>query len=497
MSATVYLRPGHVQPVWMGHPWVYAQAIGRIEGDAEHGDEVEVRDPRGNTLGRGYYSPGSAIPVRLLTRDAGQRLDGAFLSRRIGEAARWRRELLGLPSEHTTALRVVNSEGDGLPGLIVDRFGDAACAQLLTAGMKRREGFVFEALRSHLGVRRIYEVASAKHQALEGVEATEGLRWSADGSDGPLRFRENGIDIEVTAPGDEGGGQKTGYYLDQRDNRAMIAALSKGARVLDLYTHTGGFALAALKAGAKEVVGVDSSAPAIASARAIASANGLSAARFIKGDARKVLGDHDAAGPLRRRGVRPAQARRPREGGYDAFQHYRRTNALAAARVEDRWPLPHLLVLGERDRRRAPARGGGGARDAGRDLIVLRTTGAKRGRPPVPRGLRRGPLPQVRAREGGVRPVDEISPAQWRSLAGVATDLDDTLTHHGALTTAALRALHDLADANLPCVVATGRTLGLGADAPATPPGARGGDREQRRGLMAGRLSRRDGVHPR
>lgn len=377
MSATVYLRPGHVQPVWMGHPWVYAQAIGRVEGEPEHGDEVEVRDPRGNTLGRGYYSPGSAIPVRLLTRDAGQPLDGAFLSRRIGEASRWRRELLGLPSEHTTALRVVNAEGDGLPGLIVDRFGDAACVQLLTAGMKRREGFVFEALRSHLGVRRVYEVASAKHQALEGVEATEGLRWSADGSNGPLRFRENDIDIEVTAPGDEGGGQKTGYYLDQRDNRAMIASLSKGARVLDLYTHTGGFALAALKAGAKEVVGVDSSAPAIERARAIASANGLSSARFIKGDARKVLGDHDEL-PGRFDVVvcdPPKLAARAKEVR-DALQHYRRTNALAAARVETGGLLLTCSCSGSVTVDELLRAAAAGARDAGRDLIVLRTTGA-------------------------------------------------------------------------------------------------------------------------
>lgn len=360
----------------MGHPWVYAQAIARIDGAPEAGDEVEVRDPRGNCLGRGYYSPSSAIAVRLVTRDPSQRLDGEFLSRRIAQAAAWRRTVLGLPSEGTTAWRAVNAEGDGLAGLIVDRYGDAACVQCLTVGIKRREELVFTALREHLGVRRIYEVASAKHQRLEGIDARDGLRWSADDLHGPLRFRENELDIEVPPPGDDGGGQKTGYYLDQRDNRAMIAGLSAGARVLDLYTHAGGFALAALKSGAREVVGIDSSAPAIERARAIAARNGLASARFIKGDVRKVLGDRDelpgnfdvvVCDP-------PRLASHGREVR-DALQHYRRTNALAMARVEPGGLILTCSCSGSvslDDFLRAAA---AGARDAGRELAVLRTTG--------------------------------------------------------------------------------------------------------------------------
>src|SRR3954463_7912139 len=121
--AIVRLRPGHVQPVWAGHPWVYAQAVERVEGGATAGDEVSVVDPRGNLLGRGFYSPGSAIPVRLLVRDATTRLDGPFFTDRIRRAVRVREEL-GLPDEFTTGFRVVHAEGDGLPGLIVDRFDD-------------------------------------------------------------------------------------------------------------------------------------------------------------------------------------------------------------------------------------------------------------------------------------------------------------------------------------------------------------------------------------
>src|ERR1700721_2463730 len=118
----VRLKPGHVQPVWMGHPWVYAQAIERVEGGATAGDEVSVVDPRGNLLGRGFYSPGSGIPVRLLVRDEKTRLDASFFHARL-ERALDLRSSLGLPSEHTSEFRLVHAEGAGLPGLIVDRLG--------------------------------------------------------------------------------------------------------------------------------------------------------------------------------------------------------------------------------------------------------------------------------------------------------------------------------------------------------------------------------------
>src|SRR3977135_1318440 len=118
--STVRRKQGHVQPVWVGHPWVYAQAIERVEGGATAGDEVSVIDPRGNLLGRGFYSPGSAIPVRLLVRDATTQIDAEFFRRRF-EQARAHRELLGLPSDDTTGFRMIHAEGDGVPGLVVDR----------------------------------------------------------------------------------------------------------------------------------------------------------------------------------------------------------------------------------------------------------------------------------------------------------------------------------------------------------------------------------------
>ncbi|MCS6901276.1 MAG: PUA domain-containing protein, partial [Myxococcales bacterium] len=144
---TVILKPGHIQPIWAGHPWVYAQAVASVRGGARPGDEVAVLDPEGKFLGRGFYTPQSAIPVRLLTRSPDERIDGAFFRRRFQRALELR-HTLHLPSTETNAFRLVHSEGDELPGLIVDRFGEAAVVQFTTLGMKLREGLLIEALEA-------------------------------------------------------------------------------------------------------------------------------------------------------------------------------------------------------------------------------------------------------------------------------------------------------------------------------------------------------------
>src|SRR5580704_14104724 len=155
----VRLKPGHVQPIWAGHPWVYAQAVDRVEGGAIAGDEVSVVDPRGNLLGRGFYSPGSAIPVRLLVRDEKTRLDAAFFRARVAAAVALR-STLGLPGEDTNGYRLVHAEGDGLPGLVVDRYGDALAVQIGTLGMKRHESLVHEALWTVVAPRAIVDRTS-------------------------------------------------------------------------------------------------------------------------------------------------------------------------------------------------------------------------------------------------------------------------------------------------------------------------------------------------
>jgi 23S rRNA (cytosine1962-C5)-methyltransferase len=287
--ATVRVKPGHVQPVWAGHPWVYAQAIERVEGKPAAGDEVSVVDPRGNLLGRGFYSPGSAIPVRILVRDAETRLDATFFKARVERASARRRDL-GLPSAsvatsdaHTTGYRLVHAEGDELPGLIVDRFGDALVVQLLTIGMKAREAMIFDALLA-LGVKTIVDRTPPQTAKTEGFEPGSGIVRGD-----PVRelvMKERGLSYRLPLEL----GQKTGFYFDQRDLRARVEELAHGKRILDTYSYVGAFAMAAVRGGAAEVVAVDDSAIAIEVAKECAQINGLEG-RIVhrKDDARRAL----------------------------------------------------------------------------------------------------------------------------------------------------------------------------------------------------------------
>jgi 23S rRNA (cytosine1962-C5)-methyltransferase len=287
---TVRLKPGHVQPVWAGHPWVYAQAIERVEGGATRGDEVRVVDPRGNFLGRGFYSPGSAIPVRILARDEGAAIDTAFFRRRF-ERARDARASLGLgASSETSGYRLVHAEGDELPGLVVDRFGDVLVVQLLTFGMKDREAIVLEALQHVFAPRAIVDRTPQTAAKAEGFTPAQGVVRGEDVKE--LAFTERGL--RWTIPIDLG--QKTGFYFDQRDLRARVESLAKGKRVLDAYAYTGAFGLAAARGGASHVTSVDESALAIEVAAINARANGLAdRVELVRNDARRVLSDAHAS----------------------------------------------------------------------------------------------------------------------------------------------------------------------------------------------------------
>jgi 23S rRNA (cytosine1962-C5)-methyltransferase len=284
MSARVRLRAGHVQPVWAGHPWVFAQAIERVEGAPAAGDAVSVVDARGNVLGRGYWSPESAIPVRILSRDPDETLETAFLGRRLEEAAAWRKSWLGLPGDETTGYRLVHAEGDGLAGLIVDVFGQAASVQLLTLGMKRREADVFAEVARVTGAKSVIEVASERTQRLEGFAAeTRTVRGPTLDT---LRFRERGFDYELPLSAS----QKTGFYFDQRENRARLESLVRGKRVLDAFSYVGAFSLAAARGGAEKVTALDASAAAIAAGAMIAQHAGLAGRiDFVRADVKRAL----------------------------------------------------------------------------------------------------------------------------------------------------------------------------------------------------------------
>jgi 23S rRNA (cytosine1962-C5)-methyltransferase len=292
----VRLKPGHVQPVWAGHPWIYAQAIARVEGGATAGDEVTVTDPRDNLLGRGFYSPGSAIPVRLLVRDGTTKIDGAFFRHRIEKAIAWRERIgLGPHAGHggqgrhddktTDGYRLIHAEGDGLPGLIVDRFADILVVQFLTIGMKLRESLVLQVLTDLLSPRAILDRTPQSMAQLEGFTPASGV-VRGDAGVKELAFHERGLAYSIPIEL----GQKTGFYFDQRTLRARVEQLAPGRRVLDTYSYVGAFAMAAARGGATEVLAVDDSALALEVAAECARKNGLvEKITFTKQDARKSL----------------------------------------------------------------------------------------------------------------------------------------------------------------------------------------------------------------
>ncbi|MGH7269480.1 MAG: class I SAM-dependent rRNA methyltransferase, partial [Polyangiaceae bacterium] len=285
--STVRLKPGHVQPIWAGHPWVYAQAVDRVDAGASAGDEVSVVDPRGNLLGRGFYSPGSAIPVRLAVRDGATRLDGAFFRDRLQRALELRASLGlpgGTPGSETTGFRWVHAEGDGLPGLIVDRYGDAIAVQFGTVGMKQREAMIHEALWAIGAPRTILDRTSAQTAQMEGFAPASGVVRGEDVA--ALELVERGLRFRVPLAV----GQKTGFYFDQRSLRGRVEQLARGRRVLDAYAFVGAFAIAAARGGALEVVAVEESALAAQVGAECAALNGVGdRVKFVKGDARRAL----------------------------------------------------------------------------------------------------------------------------------------------------------------------------------------------------------------
>jgi 23S rRNA (cytosine1962-C5)-methyltransferase len=290
----VTLKPGHVQPVWSGHPWVFSQAIAHVEGGAQPGDEVRVVDPHGGFLGRGLYTPRSSIPVRIVTREDVP-IDGALVRRRIERAIAARRDL-GLPSRapghETTAYRLVHAEGDGLPGLIVDVFDDVLSVQLGTIGMKRREGLVFDALIHALSPRAILDRTSASAAKMEGFEPGSGV-VRGDATVSELLFHERGFSYAIPLSL----GQKTGFYMDQRTLRARVEQLAHGKRVLDTYAFVGSIAMAAARGGATEVLAVDESALALEVGAEQARRNGLvERVAMRRQDARRALGEASGQG---------------------------------------------------------------------------------------------------------------------------------------------------------------------------------------------------------
>lgn len=273
MYPRVTLKAGRDGAVQSGHPWVFSGAVEAVSPEAADGGLVTVEGAGGHFLGHGYYNGRSSIRVRVLTRQPRQAIDEGFWRQRLARALSLREGWFD-PAV-TDGYRWVNGEGDGLPGLVVDRYGPHLVAQFHTLGMEARRETLLALLdelaspesvveRSDLSVRRMEGLAPRAARMLAGEVPAEG--WPV---------RENGLSYRV----DPLHGQKTGHYFDQRDNRALVERLAGGRRVLDAYAYTGGFTLAALRGGAAEVVSVESSAGALQRLRGNLERNGLDAGR--------------------------------------------------------------------------------------------------------------------------------------------------------------------------------------------------------------------------
>ncbi len=327
----VTLKRGRSKPFWLGHPWVFSGAIQKVSGKVgDLGGSCVVIDERDNIVGSGFYNPNAKIAVRMLEhRRTTDReyvpKDAAEIVPKRLEAAAARRRALGLPTKaDTTVYRLVHGEGDMLPGLVIDRLGDVAHVQLNSRGMYVLRDSLAGWIKQAFGLSRVILSVTETASRLEAIPV---MTEVVEGEGGSAHFRENGIayDLDLTK------GQKTGFYADQRENRARFAALSVGKTVLDAYSYIGGFGLNALKAGAAAVTSVDTSKPAVEAALRTSRANNL-ALTGVNEDAVTFMKEAHARGTrFDRIVVDPPKFARGRSHLDDALKKYAKVNSLAMA----------------------------------------------------------------------------------------------------------------------------------------------------------------------
>ena len=257
-SPELRLKPGRERSLLRRHPWLFSGAVEEVIGSPQSGATVRVCAADGRFLAWAAYSPASQIRARVWSFDEAE-VPGPQLFRKRVEIAVARRRVQ-IAAETTNAMRLVHGESDGLPGLVADRYDDALVVQLLSAGCEKWRDELIGALRERSGCGRIYERSDTDARELEGQPARSG--WISGGASAPIRILEYGIEYEV----DPALGQKTGFFLDQRDNRLRVKQLAAGREVLDCFCYTGGFSLSALAGGARAVLAIDTSAQALAQA---------------------------------------------------------------------------------------------------------------------------------------------------------------------------------------------------------------------------------------
>ena len=281
---SLVLKKGRDKSLRRRHPWIFSGAVEKTTGKPGAGDTVLVQDASGKVLAKAAYSPKSQIRARVWSFDPEEEVDAGFFRRRLERALALRE---ALPARrHTNALRLVHGESDGLPGLIVDRYADVLVAQFLAAGVERWRDPILDALSDLTAAEAIFERSDAEVRKLEALPPRVGFaRGNRNASRCPIV--EYGLSFRV----DVEQGQKTGFFLDQRENRQRVRELAAGREVLDGFAYTGGFSIAALAGGARRVTAIESSAPALEVARDNLAANPLDGekVRFVQGDVFKEL----------------------------------------------------------------------------------------------------------------------------------------------------------------------------------------------------------------
>ncbi|MEI7036708.1 class I SAM-dependent rRNA methyltransferase [Fulvimonas yonginensis] len=301
-----------------GHPWVWSAQVRKPEGRLPPGSVVDVADAKGRFVGRGFWNGHARIALRLLTADADETIDADWIATRITRAVQLRRDLLQL-DRASDAWRVVHSEGDGLSGLVVDRYADILVIEYFAAGMWKFREAIHAALLRHFPGARLYWFAESH------VQKQESFDCRSPGPPAPVQVHEHGLAFHA-APGL---GHKTGFFADQRENRRRFAELARGRRVLDLCCNSGGFAVHAMAAGAREATGVDMDAGILEIARANAAANDL-AVDFQQADIFEWLRQATARGERYDAVILdPAKLTRDRNKVFDALKKYFAMNRLA------------------------------------------------------------------------------------------------------------------------------------------------------------------------
>jgi 23S rRNA (cytosine1962-C5)-methyltransferase len=325
----VVLQPRRARPFFSRHPWVYPGAISRIEGEPADGQEVDLIAHGAEFVARGLYNSQSKLRIRLYTWTPDTPLDETFFRQRLDAAIRLRESVLGV-CKPGHACRLVFSEADGLSGCTVDQYDQWLVVQFTSLGLAQRRELLTWLLRERLPVRGIYLRTERGIGRLEGLQLQDGMLWG-DVPSGPVVIQEDGLRFLVHLTE----GQKTGFYLDQSGNRRAVARLAKGRRVLDAFCYTGGFGLHAARAGAREVLGVDASEPALVLARANAELNGLDNLTFVRGDVFAQLDVLAAAGE--RFGLvvlDPPRFARTRSAVDEALRGYRKLHTQALKLLE-------------------------------------------------------------------------------------------------------------------------------------------------------------------